>query len=84
MVIILCACFTTWSQRLQDFAIQTSFQWIEQGVKDQNYKDFVVKKNVLLKRYGSFKNLIVLHHLELLTSTEKSQKLTMLFHSQTH
>ena len=37
-----------------------------------------------LKKYCSFKTLIVLHHLELLTSTEKSQKLIILFHTQIH
>ena len=37
-------------------------------------------KNVLLRRNVSFNGLIVLCHLEVLTSTEKSKKLTMLFH----
>ena len=47
-------------------------------MKSQNYKDFVVKKYI----YGNLG--VVLHHLELLISTEKLQILTMLFHSQGH
>ena len=58
-----------------------SFQWTEQDVKDNNYKDFVVKM-LFLRRYYSFNGLFVLYPLELLMSTKKPQKLTMLFHSQ--
>ena len=38
-------------------------------------------KNVLLRRYGSCNGLIMLHYLELLISTEKSQNKQ---HYQTH
>ena len=51
-------------------------------MKGQNYKVFVVK-NVLLKRYGSSTSLVPCH-LEFLMSSERLQKLTMLFHSQIH
>ena len=64
--------YSNHSRGLQD-------QWTEWDLEVQNYKDFVVKTSV--GRYGSFKGFVVLHHLELLTSTEK-KKLTMLSHSQ--
>ena len=41
-------------------------------------------KNVILRRYVNFNSLVELHHLDLLTSTEKLQKQMMLFHFQTH
>ena len=41
--ICLSVCVVTWSRRLQDFAIQTSFWWVERDVKSQNYEDFFVK-----------------------------------------
>ena len=41
-------------------------------------------ENILFRRYGNFYGLVVLCHLELLMTAEKSQKLTMLFYSQTH
>ena len=41
-------------------------------------------ENVSLRRYGSFNGLVVLWHLKSLMSAERSQKLTMLFYSQTH
>ena len=40
-------------------------------------------KKVFLRRYCSF-NVLVLCHIELQYSTEKSQKLTMLLHSQSY
>ena len=40
-------------------------------------------KNISLRRYGGFNGLVVLCHLELLTSAEKLQKQTKLFHFQT-
>ena len=64
----------------KDFAIQMSFRWMGWDVKGQNY---FCCKNLLLRRYGSF-NSLVLHHFELLMSTEKLQKVTILFHSQSH
>ena len=51
-----------------------SYHWKEEDVKSQKYKDFVVKTNILLRRYGSFNGLIELCQLELLTSAEKLQK----------
>ena len=65
-----CMCITTYSQRLQDFAIQTSFQWMEWESKGQELQRFLCK-NILLRRYGSYKGL---SHLELLMSAVKLHK----------
>ena len=46
--VCVCVCVATCSQRLQDFAIQTSFQWTEQYLEGQE-KDFVIK-TLLRKR----------------------------------
>ena len=53
------------------------------GCERSDYKDFCCK-NVTLRGYGSFNGLVELYHLEFLMSTEKLQKIIMLFHSQTH
>ena len=39
----------------------------------------ITSMKILLRKYGSFNGLVVLRHLELLTSAEILQKLTMLF-----
>ena len=47
---------------------------MKQDVKDQNYKDFVVKILFRIHVYGSFTGLIELHNLELLSSAKKVAK----------
>ena len=53
----LCVCYHLISET-KNFAIQTNNQWTEQNVKDQNYKDFVVKSIVvekdIINNYGDF------------------------------
>ena len=78
----VCVLPTTRSQQQKDFAIQTAFDR-QKGMWRVRITKTCYKK-VPLRRYGSINGLVVLRHLELQTSAEKSQKLTMLFHSQCH
>ena len=57
------------SKTMLDFSIYSSFQWMEQDMKGQNYKDFDV--NCIIKKISGFNGLInvsMLYHLVLLAT----------------
>ena len=62
---------------LEDYKISLSRQAFDGW--NRMCKVRITCTKILLRKYGSFNGLVVLRHLELLTSAEILQKLTMLF-----
>ena len=78
----VCVCYHLISETIQ-FHYPDELSMDGTGCERSELQRFCCK-NVSFRRYGSFNGFVVLRHLELLTSTEKAKKLTMLFHSQNH